>query len=51
MDYLRPLDIMFVRNENYASSQMFDSVKLGISRAAGLCSRILITPADVPLIE
>jgi len=51
MDYLWPLDIMFVRNENYASSQMFDSVKLGISRAAGLCSRILITPADVPLIE
>ena len=45
------LDIMFVRNENYASSQMFDSVKLGISRAAGLCRRILITPADVPLIE
>ena len=40
MDYLWPLDIMFVRNENYASSQMFDSVKLGISRAAGLCSRI-----------
>ena len=51
MDYLWPLDIMFVRNETYASSQMFDSVKLGISRAAGLCSRILITPADVPLIE
>ena len=51
MDYLRPLDIMFVRNENYASGQMFDSVKLGISRAAELCGRILITPADVPLIE
>ena len=44
-------DQLIVRNENYASSQMFDSVKLGISRAAGLCSRILITPADVPLIE
>ena len=45
MDYLRPLDIMFVRNENYASGQMFDSVKLGISRAAELCGQILITPA------
>lgn len=50
MDYLWPLDIMFVRNEDYAHSQMFDSVKLGISRAAGMCDRILITPADVPLI-
>ena len=27
------------------------AIELGISRAAGLCSRILITPADVPLIE
>lgn len=45
MDYLRPLDIMFVRNENYASGQMFDSVKLGISRATELCGQILITPA------
>lgn len=51
MDYLWPRDLLFVRNEAYASSQMFDSVKLGISKAAELCDRMLVTPADVPLIE
>lgn len=51
MDHLWSADVMFVRNEDYASSQMFDSVKLGMSRAARMCGRILIAPADVPLIE
>ena len=36
--------VIFVRNEKYASSQMFDSVKIGLRKAAGMCGRVLIAP-------
>jgi molybdate transport repressor ModE-like protein len=41
--------IIFLRNENYETTQMFDSVKIGLSYLHGKCDRVLFTPVDVPL--
>ena len=35
--------IVFLRNENYASTQMFDSAKIGLSYLKDKCDRILFT--------
>ena len=40
---------VFVRNENYASTQMFDSAKIGLDYIKDKCDRVLFTPVDVPL--
>lgn len=42
-------NIIFLRNENYESTQMFDSVKIGINYLSDKCERLLFTPVDVPL--
>ena len=42
-------DIIFLRNENYETTQMFDSVKIGLSYLADKCDKVLFTPVDVPL--
>ena len=42
--------VRFVRNERYAETQMFDSVKLGIEAIVDDCERILIMPMDIPAI-
>ena len=41
--------IVFLRNEDYETTQMFDSAKLGISYLADKCDTILFTPVDIPL--
>ena len=41
--------IVFLRNENYENSQMFDSVKIGMSYLREKCSAVLFTPVDIPL--
>ncbi len=41
--------IIFLRNEQYQTTQMFDSVKIGLSYLRDKCSRVLFTPVDVPL--
>lgn len=41
--------IIFLRNENYQTTQMFDSVKIGLSYLQDKCDRVLFTPVDVPL--
>ena len=41
--------LVFLRNENYASTQMFDSAKIGLSWLKDKCDRILFTPVDIPL--
>lgn len=43
------LDVEIVINEAYASTQMFDSVKMGLRALKGRCGRVLFSPADVPL--
>lgn len=42
--------IRFVKNENYNSTEMFDSVILGVEDIKDMCDRILIMPMDVPAI-
>ena len=41
--------IIFLRNEDYETTQMFDSVKIGLSYLLDKCDRVLFTPVDVPL--
>ena len=41
--------IIFLRNENYETTQRFDSVKIGLSYLRDKCDKILFTPVDVPL--
>jgi len=41
--------IVFLRNRNYASSQMFDSARIGLAFIQDKCDRILFTPVDIPL--
>ena len=41
--------IIFLRNEDYATTQMFDSVKIGLAYLRDKCDKVLFTPVDVPL--
>ncbi|MBQ8074347.1 MAG: NTP transferase domain-containing protein [Oscillospiraceae bacterium] len=41
--------IVFLRNEAYETTQMFDSVCIGLRYLQGKCDRILFTPVDIPL--
>jgi molybdate transport repressor ModE-like protein len=41
--------IIFLRNENYETTQMFDSVKIGLAYLQDKCDKVLFTPVDVPL--
>ncbi len=45
---LFPLKVDFVRNENYQTSQMFDSAKLGLAKLEGNVKRVFFTPVDIP---
>ncbi len=47
--HLANLGLVFLRNEDYATTQMIDSAKIGLSYMKDKCSRILFTPVDVPL--
>ncbi len=41
--------IVFLRNENYETTQMFESVRIGLKYLQDKCDRILFTPVDIPL--
>ncbi len=41
--------LIFLRNEDYETTQMFDSVKIGLEYLYGKCDKLLFTPVDVPL--
>ena len=41
--------IIFLRNDRYETTQMFDSVKIGLEYLQDKCDRIVFTPVDVPL--
>ena len=45
---LRGFDLTFVRNENYADTEMFDSARLGLESIKGKCDRVFFCPVDVP---
>ncbi len=41
--------IVFLRNENYESTQMFESACIGLRYLKDKCDRVLFTPVDIPL--
>ncbi len=41
--------VVFLRNDNYETTQMFDSVRIGLSYLRDKCCRVLFTPVDIPL--
>ena len=41
--------VIFLRNDHYETTQMFDSVKIGLKYLMDKCDRVLFTPVDVPL--
>lgn len=47
--HLAGSNIIFLRNENYENTEMFDSVKIGLEYLKDKCDRLLFTPVDVPL--
>lgn len=40
--------ITFLRNENYETTQMFDSAKIGLKYLSTRCDQVLFCPVDVP---
>ena len=46
---LTHLNLLFLRNDDYESNEMFDSVKIGLDYQKDKCAKILISPIDVPL--
>ncbi|MCE5187572.1 MAG: NTP transferase domain-containing protein [Eubacteriales bacterium] len=43
--------VRFVRNENYATTDMMESAKCGLRALDSDCERVLITPGDVPYLH
>lgn len=43
--------VEFVFNADYAVTQQLESLKIGLSALQGRCDRIMISPADVPLVH
>jgi molybdate transport repressor ModE-like protein len=44
---LRHYGITFLRNENYETTQMFDSAKIGLKYLQDRCDKVFFCPADV----
>ena len=47
--HLANLGIIFLRNENFETTEMFDSAKIGLDYIRDKCDRVLFTPVDIPL--
>lgn len=43
------MGVICLRNPNYASTQMFDSAKIGLEFLKDKCVQVLFSPVDVPL--
>ena len=41
--------LVFLRNENYETTQIFESVCIGMDYLRDKCDRVLFTPVDIPL--
>jgi CTP:molybdopterin cytidylyltransferase MocA len=46
---LNHLNLVFLRNDLYECTEMFDSAKIGFKYLKDKCGRIFFTPVDVPL--
>lgn len=49
--HLADTGVEFVFNKEFATTQQLESLKLGLSALQGRCERIMISPADVPLVH
>lgn len=49
--HLSHAGVRFVRNERYKETEMFDSIKLGLTEAAADCDKIMLMPIDTPAIK
>ncbi|MBQ9661894.1 MAG: NTP transferase domain-containing protein [Oscillospiraceae bacterium] len=47
--HLAGLGIIFLRNEDYEHTQMFESACIGLRYLQDKCGRLLFTPVDIPL--
>ncbi len=47
--HLAGREVVFLRNERYADTQMFDSACIGLRYLKEKCDRVLFTPVDIPL--
>ena len=47
--HLANCGLVFLRNENYETTQMFDSARIGLAYLRDKCDRVLFTPVDIPL--
>lgn len=43
--------VKFVHNPDYAHTQQLESLRLGLRALEGRCARVLISPADVPVVR
>lgn len=48
---LSPLGVKIVENPDFRTSQMFDSLKLGLAALPPDCGKLLLTPGDVPWVS
>jgi molybdate transport repressor ModE-like protein len=48
--HISKMRVICLRNEEYASSQMFDSICMGLNYIEDLCDRVLIMPVKVPML-
>ncbi|NCB52027.1 MAG: LysR family transcriptional regulator [Clostridia bacterium] len=47
--HLSKCGVIFLRNENYRTTQMFDSAKIGLDYMRTKCKTVLFTPVDIPM--
>ena len=48
--HISKLQVICLRNDQYAGTQMFDSICMGLSYVEGLCDRAVVLPAKFPLL-
>ena len=49
--HLAPLQVKVCENKEYATTKMFDSVRLGLLALEEPCDYVFVTPADIPLVQ
>lgn len=49
--HLADTGVEFAFNPDFATTQQLESLKIGLSRLQNRCERIMISPADVPLVH
>lgn len=49
--HLQGTGVQCVRNPDYASTQQLESLRLALAELRGRCRRVMISPADVPLVD